>query len=413
MIKSIVIVGAGLAGTTAARALRARGYAGRIHLIGNESQLPYDRPSLSKGVLGGAQEIPPLLMEAAWFESEGIELHLGDPVFAINAKERLVTLHSGLSLDFDRLLFATGMRPRKLSIPGGNLEGVFSLRNFADCAALRQAFTVAKSLVIIGGGLIGCEVATSARKAGLEVTILECADELLTRVLGRQIGAWCREQLEAMGVRIELNAHISHLSGERSVRSLVFADGREVEAELVLVSIGGDPEDTLLNAAGVACNQGVVVDACGQTSSPDIYAAGDVAVWPLRHGGCRALETYINSQQQAEAAVAAMLGEYNPVPQVATSWTEIAGHRIQMIGDMQGPGEYVQRGEFEPNQQTVLFRVLDGKALAAVAINSTKDFGGVSRLVMSEIEIVPDHLADTDISIRELLKGNAARTVTA
>lgn len=256
-------------------------------------------------------------------------------------------------------------------------------------------------------------MATSARKAGLEVTILECADELLTRVLGRQIGAWCREQLEAMGVRIELNAHISHLSGERSVRSLVFADGREVEAELVLVSIGGDPEDTLLNAAGVACNQGVVVDACGQTSSPDIYAAGDVAVWPLRHGGRRALETYINSQQQAEAAVAAMLGEYNPVPQVATSWTEIAGHRIQMIGDMQGPGEYVQRGEFEPNQQTVLFRVLDGKALAAVAINSTKDFGGVSRLVMSEIEIVPDHLADTDISIRELLKGNAARTVTA
>ncbi|MCK9986174.1 MAG: 3-phenylpropionate/trans-cinnamate dioxygenase ferredoxin reductase component [Azoarcus sp.] len=410
MIQSIVIVGAGLAGATAARALRSRGYTGRIHLIGNESLLPYDRPSLSKDVLGSKQSTPPLLMDAAWYDAERIDLHLDDPVVAIGIQDRNVKLQSGSNVSFDRLLFATGMQARRLTMPGANLEGVFTLRGLTDCESLRHAFVPGKSLVVIGGGLIGCEVATTARMAGLEVTILECSDELLTRVLGRQVGAWCREQLEAMGIRVELNARISHMNGEQHVRSVVYCDGREFAADLVLASIGGEPADTLMREAGVMCDKGVVVDACGQTSHPDIYAAGDVAAWPLKHGGQRSLETYINAQQQAEAVAAAMLGERNPAPQVPTSWTEIAGNRIQLIGDIQGPGEYVLRGELQPGRSAVLFRVLDGKVLAALAVNAPKDFGGVSRLVLAGTAVAPAALADTSISIRELLKGQVRTT---
>ena len=404
MINDVVIIGGGLAGATTARTLRDKGYSGRIHMVANENYLPYDRPSLSKDMLGRKIEAPPKIMDATWYENEKIDLHLGDGAVAIDAKERRVTLQSGSVLSFDRLMFATGIRPRTLHVAGGGLEGVHRLRDVKDCVSLLKAFEAGRSLVIIGGGLIGCEVATTARKAGLEVTIVECADELLTRVLGRQVGAWCREQLQAMGVRIELQAQVEVIHGEQCVRSVLLSDGRELSADMILSSIGGVPDDILLSTAGVVCETGVVVDACGHTSCDGIYAAGDVAAWPLKHGGRRSLETFINTQQQAETAALAMLGECQPAPQVATSWTEIASQRIQMIGDIQGPGEYVWRGELNSGQSAFLVRLLDGKALAAVAINASKDFIGLSRMVMSEIEVCPVLLSNAEVSVRELLK---------
>lgn len=404
MINDIVIVGGGLAGATAARTLRDKGYSGHIHLVANENYLPYDRPSLSKDMLGRKIELPPVLMDAAWYENEKINLHLGDGAVAIDAKERRVTLQSGLVLRFDRLLFATGIRPRVVPVTGGQLKGVYRLRDVNDCISLLEAFKAGRSLVILGGGLIGCEVATTARKAGLEVTILECADELLTRVLGQQVGAWCREQLQAMGVRVERRAQVESIAGDQCVRSVMLSDGREIPADMILSSIGGVPDDILLRTAGVVCESGVVVDACGQTSCDGIYAAGDVAAWPLKHGGRRSLETYINAQQQAETATLAMLGECHPMPQVATSWTEIAGHRIQMVGDIHGPGEYVWRGDLTSGQPAFLVRLQDGKVLAAVAIDASKDFTVLSRMVMSEIKVSPTSLANAEISVRELLK---------
>ncbi|MBV2133335.1 FAD-dependent oxidoreductase [Pseudomonas sp. MAP12] len=404
MIKNIVIVGSGLAGVTAARKLRGRGYNGSIHLIGSEKELPYDRPTLSKDVLGRRIEVPPKLMDDAWYEKEKIDLHLGDKAVAIDARQRSVTLESGLTLDFDRLLFATGIQPRTLSVTGGGLDGVHRLRDLRDCKSLLSAFEAGRNLVIIGGGLIGCEVATVARKAGLEVTIVECADELLTRVLGRQVGAWCREQLQALGVRVELRAQVESIFGERCVRSVMLFDGRELVADTILASIGGIPDDNLLSAAGIYCETGVLVDACGKTSCDEIYAAGDVAAWPLKQGGRRSLETYINTQQQAETASLAMLGDFQPQLQIPTSWTEIAGQRIQIIGDMNGPGEYVWRGELTSGEPAFVVRLLYGKCLAAVAINASRDFSVLSRLVISEIKVSTVLLSDTNVSLRELLK---------
>lgn len=412
MIETIIIVGAGLAGATAARALRAGGYEGKIHLLGEEGRYPYDRPSLSKTVLLGDGETPPLLMEPSWYHEANIDLCLDDAVESIDRERRMVMLRSGAVLKFDRLIFATGMRPRKLPFPGADLRGVYYLRDYADCESLRKAFSEARSLVIVGGGLIGCEVATAARKAGLQVTILDCADELLVRVLGDKVGGWCRQQLLDLGVRIELNARLERMVGDQTVLGVVCSDGRDIEADIVLVSIGGEPADALLKAAGIDCENGVLVDACGQSSSAEIYAIGDVAAWPIKGGGRRSLETYINSQQQAETAVAALLGHCRPAPQIATSWTEIAGHRIQMIGDMNGPGEFVLRGDLSSGQPALLFRIHEEKLVAAVSIDALKDFSIVTRLVSSDLSVPSRLLSDTSFALRELLK-KSTRAETA
>jgi biphenyl 2,3-dioxygenase ferredoxin reductase subunit len=404
MIESIAIIGAGLTGATAARALRAQGYAGRIHLIGEESRQAYDRTTLSKAVLKGEQPDPPQILDPSWYASADVDLQLGRRVSGLDVANRQIKFETGEPLAYDRLLLATGARPRRMAIPGADLAGIHTLRDLADSVALRQALKPGQSLIIVGGGLIGCEVATTARKLGIEVTILEAGHELLVRVLGHKTGAWCRAELERMGVQVERNAHVIRFEGEEHVRDVVCADGRRLAADVVLVSIGAEPADELARAAGIACARGVLVNAEGVTSCPEVLAAGDVAAWPLRSGGQRSLETYLNSQAQAEAAASAMLGKPGPAPQIPTSWTEIAGHRIQMIGDAEGPGEMIVRGDAELGQPMVLFRVLDGRIEAATAIDAVKEFPAVMRLVGGQVPVCTGQLQDAGLSLRDLLK---------
>ncbi|MFZ2661293.1 MAG: FAD-dependent oxidoreductase [Rhodoferax sp.] len=404
MNDTIAIIGAGLTGATAARALRAQGYAGRIHLIGDESRQAYDRTTLSKAVLTGEQPEPPAILDSAWYASAHVDVQLGRRVSRLDLASRQIQFESGAPLAYDRLLLTTGARARRVAIPGGDLAGIHTLRDLADSLALRQALQPGQSLVIVGGGLIGCEVATTARKVGVKVTLLEAGDELLLRVLGHRTGAWCRAELERLGVQVERQAQASHFEGEGRVRAVVCADGRRVAADLVLVSIGADPADELARTAGIACARGVLVDATGASSCPEVFAAGDVAAWPLRGGGQRSLETYLNSQAQAEAAASAMLGKPVPALQVPISWTEIAGHRIQMIGDAEGPGEIVLRGDAQNGQPLVLFRLLDGCVEAATAINATKEFSVATRLVGTRVPVSAGQLQDVGLNLRDLLK---------
>ena len=403
-IDTIAIIGAGLTGAMAARALRAQGYAGRIHLIGDEPRQAYDRTTLSKTVLTGEQPEPPAIMDDAWYASANVDVQLGRRVSRLDVASRQIQFESGAALAYDRLLLATGARARRVAVRGCDLAGVHTLRDFADSLALRQALQTGQSLVIVGGGLIGCEVATTARKAGVKVTILEAGDELLLRVLGHRTGAWCRAELERLGVQVERNAQAACFEGEGRVRAVVCADGRRVAADLVLVSIGADPADELARAAGIACARGVLVDATGASSCPQVFAAGDVAAWPLRGGGQRSLETYLNSQAQAETAASAMLGQPVPVLQVPTSWTEIAGHRIQMIGDAEGPGEIVLRGDAQNGQPLVLFRLRNGCVEAATAIDAPKEFSVATRLVGARVPVCAGQLQDAGVNLRDLLK---------
>lgn len=408
MIDTIAIIGAGLAGSTAARALRAQGYEGRIHLIGDESHQAYDRTTLSKTVLKGEQPDPPAILDPSWYASAEIDLQLGRRVSGLDVANRQIQFESGAPLTYDRLLLATGAHPRRVAIPGADLAGIHTLRDLADSVALRQALHPGQSLVIVGGGLIGCEVATTARKLGVNVTILEAGDELLVRVLGHRTGAWCRAELERMGVRVERNAQAARFEGQGQVRAVICADGRRVPADVVLVSIGAEPADELARAAGIACARGVLVDATGASSCPEVFAAGDVAAWPLRQGGQRSLETYLNSQMEAEVAASAMLGRPVPTLQVPNSWTEIAGHRIQMIGDAEGPGEIVVRGDAQSGQPMVLFRLLDSCVEAATAINATREFSVATRLVGARVPVSAEQLQDVGSNLRDLLKAKSS-----
>lgn len=405
MIKSIVIIGAGLAGITAARTLRSEGYKGRIHMIGAERVIGYDRPSLSKSVLSGKDPLPPPLIDSSWYDEAQIDLRLGDLISEIDIENATVRFQSGDDLiAYDRLLIATGSNARHMPVEGIDLEGVFYLRGSTDSLALREAMHPGRSLVVVGGGLIGCEVATTARDAGLDVTILEAGDELLLRVLGRETGEWCRIQLEKLGIKVELNTLVSSFQGDESVEAVICADGSSLLCDLVLISIGAEPADELARDAGLSCDRGVVVDASGKTSCQNIFAAGDVASWPLVTGERRSLETYINSQKQAEIAANSMLDSPSLFPQISSSWTEIAGHRIQMSGDIDGPGELVLRGNWQDDGPLILFRFFESRINAVIAINTPKNFSLACRIMTSGMQISERELRDASVNFRDLLK---------
>ncbi|MDY6858871.1 MAG: FAD-dependent oxidoreductase [Pseudomonadota bacterium] len=401
MVSNVVIIGNGIAGVSAAQALRAQGYEGRVFLIGDEPALPYDRPSLSKAVLGGDVTEPPLLVPSDWYDEAGIDLVVGTAVTHIDLRKREVALKDGQLLKADRILIATGAEARRPDLPGKDLPGVGVLRKLHDVQQLLQNWTAGQRLVIMGGGLIGCEVASTARKQGIEVTILEASDELLQRVLGRRLGAWCRKQLEMQGVSVSLNTSVACFEGGERLHGVTDSDGKHFEADHALICVGAAPATELASAAGLDCDRGIVVDATGATSVEGIYAAGDVAAWPLRGGGRRSLETYLNSQKQATAVAAAMLGSPAPQPQVPLSWTEISGHRLQMIGEIEGPGTIVERGDVEGGAG-MLFRLLDGKMEAVIAVGSARDFAVAMRMVENQSSVDAAILQDETISMRDI-----------
>lgn len=403
MTSHVAIVGNGVAGFSTAQALRADGFDGRISLIGSEAHLPYDRPSLSKAVLGGLLERPPVLAESEWFDEARIELLTGRTVSSLDAVARRIGFDDGATLAADAIVLATGSRARGLPLPGNQLRGVVTLRTYDDVQPLCRSWRAGTKLVIVGGGLIGCEVATTSRKLGLEVTILEAADELLVRVLGRRVGAWLREALSAMGVQVKLRTGVAEFSGAQRLEAVTASDGRRFSADNALVCIGAAPADQLARQAGLTCDRGVIVDDRGATSAEGVFAVGDVASWPLRDGGRRSLETYLNAERQAAAVAAAILGKGRPAPQMPVSWTEIAGHRMQMAGDIEGPGEFIVRGTLGDGA-ALLFRVSDGKLQAVVAMDAPRDFAVATRLVEARATVEPARLGDLSINMSDFLR---------
>ncbi|MFG1228652.1 NAD(P)/FAD-dependent oxidoreductase [Xanthobacter wiegelii] len=403
MTGHVVIIGNGVAGVTTAQVLRAEGYEGRISLVGEEALLPYDRPSLSKAVLSGDIAQPPSLIASAWIEDARIDAISSRAAIRLDAASRAVHLDDGTRLAGDVIVIATGSRARKPALAGATLSGVATLRTFDDVARLRRDWTPGTALVVVGGGLIGCEVATTARKLGLDVTILEVSDELLVRVLGRRIGAWSRAQLEGLGVRVERGTGVREFVGKGGLAAVATNDGRHFKADSALICVGAEPADDLARDAGLACDRGVIVDSRGATSAEGIFAVGDVANWPLRDGGRRSLETYLNAQRQAAAVAAAILERDGREPQVPVSWTEIAGHRMQIGGEIEGPGETVLRGKLG-NGSALLFRVLDGAVRGVVAVDGPRDFAAAIKLVENAAVVAPARLADVSVSMRDLVR---------
>ncbi len=409
--RRFVILGAGLAGGTAAAALREAGFDGEIELIGAEAQMPYNRPPLSKGYLRGVDRFEDQLVNPAGFYAERhITLRLGTDASTIDPRRKVVALGPGEEIPYDRLLVATGGRNRPPAIPGADLPGVFQLRTVEECDRIRAAAKAGSRALVVGLGFIGSEVAASLRQMDVEVTALEPHPVPLARVLGPEVGAVLAGIHREKGVELVLEDSVAAFEGRDRVERARTKKGRALACDLVVIGIGIVPNSELLAAAGAAVDNGVLVDERCMTSLPDVYAAGDVAnhLHPL-FGRLR-VEHWNNGSQQGRAAARAMLGDGRPYDYLHTFWSDQYEHVIEYVGFAATWDRLVFRGE-PASRKFLAFYLKDGLVRAAAGLDrggDPEDPSGdgelkvVADLIRGRVRVDPARLAD-DTDLKRLV----------
>ena len=409
MTHPILIIGAGQAGVQTAEALRAGGYEGPITLLGDEPHGPYHRPPLSKAWLAGEMEAVQLVMRAPeMLARKNIELRTDCQVTAIDRTAKSVTLADGSTLPYSGLVLATGSTPRTLPLPGGNAHGVLALRSRDDASAIAERMAVCIErqlpLVVIGGGFIGLEVAATARKKGLTVTVLEAAPHLLGRVLAPMLSDWYAELHRSHGVQLVLGAQIAEIitDHEGQATGVRMADGTLYPAGLVVVGIGVNANDELARAAGLTCERGIVVDACGRTSDPSIVAAGDCTARRLADGNLLRLESVQNATEQGKSAAAALLGQERPFTATPWFWSDQYDKKLQMAGLSMGADHWAVRGDIASGSFSV-YHYKGDQLLAADSINASKDHLQVRKLLDAGVSPTPQQAGDAGFDLNSLL----------
>jgi 3-phenylpropionate/trans-cinnamate dioxygenase ferredoxin reductase subunit len=373
-LRAVAVVGASLAGLRAVEALRGRGYDGRIHWIGAEPELPYDRPPLSKEILRGDWDPPQIALARNGVEGLDTDLRLGVRATGLDVGGRRLRLSDGESLAFDGLVIATGATPRRL--PGQpDQPGIFTLRTLEDALAIRAALEREPRVAVVGGGFIGAEVAASCRARGLEVTMIEALGQPMEQALGPEIGAVLAGLHRDHGVDVRTAAKVAALEGHGRVERVRLADGKTIEADVVVVGIGVAPETAWLEGSGIRLADGVMCDArCA--AAPGIVAAGDVARWPHPRYGDLRVEHWTNAIEQAAAAVATLLdGEsapvFDPVPYV---WSDQYDAKIFVAGRPRaGDTVRVVDGELASRSFVVLYG-REGRLAGALSIGRVRRF---------------------------------------
>ncbi|MFI9271302.1 NAD(P)/FAD-dependent oxidoreductase [Kitasatospora sp. NPDC052896] len=403
---AFVVVGGGLAGGRAVETLRAEGYDGPLVLVTEEDERPYERPPLSKRYLLGASEREELFVHPPeWYAEHDVELRLGVAATELDVTAHEFTLSSGDRLGYRRLLLATGAAPRRLPLPGADLDGVFTLRRIADSEALRAVFAPGARVAVIGAGWIGLEVAAAARTAGAEVTVLEVLELPLLRVLGREAAEVFAELHRQHGVRLRFGVRVAEFVGSGGrVTAVRLADGTEVPADVVVVGVGAAPNDQLARAAGLVVDDGVCVDARLRSSDPDVFAAGDVAnaIHPLLDRRVR-VEHWANALNQAPVAARSMLGRdaaYDRLPYFFTDQYDLGMEYSGLVE----PGEYdrvVFRGDVE-GREFIAFWLADGRVLAGMNVNVWDVVEPIQDLIRSRRPVDPAALADPDVPLADL-----------
>jgi 3-phenylpropionate/trans-cinnamate dioxygenase ferredoxin reductase subunit len=402
----LVVIGASYAGIQAALAAREAGYLEPITVLTDEDCLPYERPPLSKDFLTGeTSEQKLILRDHAFFERSRIELRIGQRAIEIDRRARRVALAGNGLLGFDKLLIAAGSRARRLSVPGVKLDGVCYLRSVADAVSLRARLAQSAEIVVIGGGFIGLEVASSAAKLGKKVTIIESASRVLGRAISPVVSRFLVETHVAAGIEVKLKATVSSLEGRHGrIAKVRLADGLRLAADLVVVGIGGIANDELAKAAGIKCSDGIVVDEHGRTEAPEIYAAGDCARHFSRHAdGWIRLESVQNAQDQARAAGLAIAGSHVPYESVPRFWSDQHDVRLQIVGLSARHDSLAIRGSPQDKQFSV-FYYREGKLLAADSVNRPGDQMVARRLIAARISPTPEQAADASFDLKSLLK---------
>lgn len=419
--RTFVIVGGGLAGAKAAETLRSEGFTGRVILIGDERDHPYERPPLSKGYLAGKEERESVFVhEPAWYARADVELHLGQPAVQLDREAKKVTLGDGTVVHYDRLLLATGSEPRRLDIPGTDLAGVYHLRRLAHAERLRGVLaTLGREnghLLIAGAGWIGLEVAAAARGYGAEVTIVEPEATPLHAVLGPELGRVFADLHSAHGVRFHFGGRLTEISGrDGMVLAAHTDDGEEHPAHAVLAAIGAAPRTALAETSGLALidrehGGGIAVDASLRTSDPDIFAAGDVAAahHPLLGTRLR-VEHWANALNGGPAAARAMLGQevsYDRVPYFFSDQYDVG---LEYSG-YAPPGAYDQvviRGDLA-KREFIAFWLAGGRVLAGMNVNVWDVTEPIQALIRAGVAVDRDALADPSVPLASLVPSGEA-----
>ncbi|MFF0369941.1 NAD(P)/FAD-dependent oxidoreductase [Micromonospora sp. NPDC005087] len=410
---TFVIVGAGLAAARAAQTLREEGFDGGIVVIGDESERPYERPPLSKGLLtGGAEPDSVYVHDAGWYAEHDVDLRTAVRAVAVDRSDGQVQLADGQRIRYDKLLLATGSRPRDLAAPGVHLDGVLRLRTLADSRRIAAALVDGAHVVIIGAGWIGLEVAAAARQRGATVDIVETAALPLRRVLGDEIARVFADLHRDHGVTFHFGAEVREIRGTGRVSSVLLADGTELPADAVVVAVGVQPNTELATAAGLTVENGIVVDASLRTADPEIYAAGDVAnaYHPVLRRRLR-VEHWANALHGGAAAARAMLGQpvsYDDLPYFYTDQydlgMEYVGHAPPEAFD-----RVVVRGDVA-KREFIAFWTAGGRVLAGMNVNVWDVGPSIRRLVATAQPVDLDRLADPAVPLDELQPPSAPGT---
>ncbi|HEY8478810.1 MAG TPA: FAD-dependent oxidoreductase [Spirillospora sp.] len=404
--ETFVIAGAGLAGAKAAETLREEGFAGRVLLIGDEIERPYERPPLSKGFLLDQEPREQAhVHEADWYDKHDVELKVGVSVAAIDRKAHQVRLSTGEPIAYDRLLLTTGASPRRLDVPGSRLEGIHYLRTMADAAALKQALAHGgRRVVVAGAGWIGLETAAAARSHGNDVTIIEPGPAPLHAAVGPELGGMFADLHREHGVDLRLDQSVAGFWGAGQVSAVVTSGGAEVPADVVIVGIGVRPNTRVAEEAGLEVSDGILVDASLRTSDPDVFAAGDVANAhnPLLGRRIR-VEHWANALNGGPAAARAMLGHdvvYDPVPYFFSDQYDLGMEMAGVVTE----GEYdriVRRGD-EASREFIAFWLSGGRVVAGMNVNVWDVTDDIQALIRSGKQVDAGRLADPSVPLASL-----------
>jgi len=399
----VVIVGAGHGAGQVIASLKQKKFEGDIVLIGDEPYLPYQRPPLSKKFLAG--ELPPerlYFKPESFYDDPRVDVHLETRINLIDRTNSVVIAEDGREFDYDKLVLATGARVCKVNVPGGDLPGIHYLRSIADVDAIRDDMSGNKSVVIIGAGYIGLEVAAVCRQNGLDVTVVEMADRVMSRVVSPNVSDYYQLEHTNQGVKLLLSTALAEFQGRRRVRRVITDSGQEIPADFVVIGVGIRPNIELAEAAGLDIDNGIVVDDRCQSSDTDIFAIGDCTSHPNEIYGKRLrLESVHNALEQAKTAANNICGVDSQYNQVPWFWSDQYDLKLQIAGLSQDYDDVVLRGDPSNGSFACLY-LRDGMLIAVDAINSPREFMQSKALIAAHSKVDIEKLADTGVALKDL-----------
>jgi 3-phenylpropionate/trans-cinnamate dioxygenase ferredoxin reductase subunit len=401
---SVVIVGAGQAGGNVARTLRAEGYTGSIALFGEEDHPPYERPPLSKEFLQSKCQTETFrVFKSGELDSLAVELVLGKRVIGLERSRKTIRFEDGNERNYDQLVLATGARPVRLAVPGGDRPPVQVLRTMDDALRLRKQFEAAKKIVVVGGGWIGMEVASTARELGLAVVLIEAGPRLCTRAAPPALSHWLADFHRSHGVDVRVGISVSAVERVGRKAEVVLSDGSGVVADTVVVGIGVRANDELAESSGLAVSGGIVTDPFGRTADAAVFACGDVATYrhPLLTRQTT-LESWENANLQSRACALALLGRDSRRTEAPWFWSDQYDRNIQMVGDPTAGEAYAVRGD-PRSQRFVLFAFVGSRIVGAISVNAARDLRVAKQLVERQVSVPIGAVEDPSTDLREFL----------